>query len=190
MKVYLAARYARHPEMRLRRADLEDFFGYEVTAQWINGEHEKLDGEYVDNEEAVRQSKDGNYIPGSVMFAKHDIRDIEAADAFILFTDGADWSGPKAARGGRHWETGYAYALGKKIILIGPKENVFHYLPEIEHYEDWYAFIDAEARRLGPESRVVCVSRDAPDGGVVIKYRPMPYSEYSAFVDQRDSRGA
>jgi hypothetical protein len=32
------------------------------------------------------------------------------------------------ARGGRHFETGYAYRAGIPVILVGPVEHAFHHL--------------------------------------------------------------
>ena len=39
-------------------------------------------------------------------------------------------------RGGRHVEFGMALALGKPIFVYGHKENIFHYLPQVEHTEN------------------------------------------------------
>ena len=47
---------------------------------------------------------------------------------------------PLSTRGGRHAEFGIALALGKRVIVIGPRENVFHALPAVERYESWAAF--------------------------------------------------
>ena len=55
----------------------------------------------------------------------------EAADVVISFTSVG------GGKGGRHVEFGYGLGLGKKMIVVGPRENVFHTLPQIEHYEDW-----------------------------------------------------
>ena len=54
-----------------------------------------------------------------------------------------------AAAAGHHVEFGYALAQGKRIILVGHRENVFNYLPEIEFVETWPQALDA----LGPALR-------------------------------------
>lgn len=49
----------------------------------------------------------------------------------------------KASRGGRHVEYGIALALEKAVIVVGPQENIFHLLPQVEHYPDWPAYLEA-----------------------------------------------
>ncbi len=51
-------------------------------------------------------------------------------------------------KGGRHIEHGYAVATGKRLIVVGPRENIFHCHPATEAYETWVEF-------LGHESLVV-----------------------------------
>ena len=38
-----------------------------------------------------------------------------------------------------------ALALKKRLILAGPRENVFHTLPEVEHYASWPQLVMALA---------------------------------------------
>ena len=46
------------------------------------------------------------------------------------------------ARGGRHVEFGMAIAAQKRIVVIGPRENIFHWLPMIEQFDTFDAFMD------------------------------------------------
>ena len=39
--------------------------------------------------------------------------------------------------GGKHFETGAAYVLGKDIDIIGSKEHIFHELSKIVKYKNW-----------------------------------------------------
>jgi len=58
-----------------------------------------------------------------------------AADAVIVFTEI-----PNAvlATGGSHVEFGLALAQGKRVIVVGPRENVFHYLlPDSQIFATW-----------------------------------------------------
>jgi hypothetical protein len=64
---------------------------------------------------------------------------LHKAATLISFTDGAP------ARGGRHVEFGMAYAWGKRLIVVGPREHVFHALPLVEHYPDWAALANEMA---------------------------------------------
>jgi crossover junction endodeoxyribonuclease RusA len=61
-------------------------------------------------------------------FAADDFQDIKSCDLLIAFTE-ADMH----PRGSRHVELGIALALGKKIIVVGPRENVFCCLPQVMH---------------------------------------------------------
>jgi nucleoside 2-deoxyribosyltransferase len=64
--------------------------------------------------------------------AEVDIEDIKRADVVVVFT--VDPLDAPLPRGGRHWETGFAYALGKEIVLLGPRENIFSYLPTVKQF--------------------------------------------------------
>lgn len=126
MKFYLAATYNRNPEMRMYR-DILTAKGHEVTSRWID----QHDG--VAKEAAV--TKELNESPEEyLVFATHDIEDIERADALVCFTGG------EAGRGGKHVEFGYALGRGKRIVLIESLVNVFHTLPEVRHFPDWNSF--------------------------------------------------
>ncbi len=137
MKVYLAARYSRHPEMRQIAADLRRL-GHEVTARWIHGHHE------YDPAEAERAEAAGILSP--VEIATDDITDLLAADAVISFTEHPNAHGRN--RGGRHVEFGIALATGKRLMIVGPCENVFHHLPAVEWYPTWRdAYLVLRAQR-------------------------------------------
>jgi hypothetical protein len=115
MRVYLSARYERRLELRiyanrLRRA------GIHIVSRWLES---TTDDEAIDPARA----------------AVDDLCDVVEADVLLAFTDG------EPARGGRHVEFGIAIglALGMRpgqtlrLIVVGPKENVFHSLPGVEH---------------------------------------------------------
>lgn len=123
MKIYLAARYTRHPEMQ-RCRDALDALGYTVTSRWINGEHKLVN--------------DTMFSPGdektAERFALEDYEDLLEADCVISFTEPQRSTN---SRGGRHVEFGIALGLGKYNIVVGPKENVFHYLPTLEVHDSW-----------------------------------------------------
>ncbi len=83
-----------------------------VTARWISGAHETDAG-----------------VP-DLKAALEDIQDVEAADIVVSFTETGDV--PGRSRGGRHVEFGYALAKGKRLIVVGTRENVFHHVPGVE----------------------------------------------------------
>ena len=75
------------------------------------------------------------------MFAARDLEDIKTADGLLFFAEDPVIGIP---RGGRHVEFGVALALGKKIEVCGPKENVFHLLPNITHYKTFEGWLEAK----------------------------------------------
>ena|SRR5690348_4680388 len=132
MKVYLASRFSRKEEMAKKVEELHDL-NIEVTSRWL---FENAPGN------AKLKDYDDAYLLNT---ATVDIEDIEKADTFVLFSESPDEA---FVRGGRHWETGYAYARNKRIIIVGPKENIFHYFPECTVVDNWKA-----ARKLLAEYR-------------------------------------
>lgn len=127
MKIYIAARYGRRVEMASYAKQLVAA-GHIVTSRWLSGEHEAHDA-----------------MPAETWtkFALDDIDDIQAADWFVTFTEfpTKDFVRGATARGGRHFESGYAYCLNMRTIVIGFRENVFHWLPSVEFYLCWADFL-------------------------------------------------
>lgn len=126
MKIYLAARYSRAAELRGYR----DFFqarGITVTSRWLDGGHTLDDRGLSIEAEASERTR----------FALEDWSDLMAANVVISFTEQPRSSN---SRGGRHVEFGGALAAKKKCIVIGPRENVFHCLPQVEVFRDWAEF--------------------------------------------------
>jgi nucleoside 2-deoxyribosyltransferase len=116
MKFYIAALYGRRDEMRSYEKRLVAM-GHEPTARWL-----------WENDES-------NWDVGSSM----DIADIDEADTVITFTQPR---GSFNSGGGRHFELGYAFAKKKPIVLIGPREIVFHHLPQIMRYDNFDKFLE------------------------------------------------
>jgi hypothetical protein len=105
--------------------DVLHALGHEVTSRWIDCHA----GKYLVSFTPEHLNNDPEYCCG---VAIHDLEDLRAADTVISFTDEKG-----GGKGGRHVEFGVALALNKRLILVGPRENVFHTLPEIEHYPTW-----------------------------------------------------
>lgn len=123
MKIYLAARYSRNPEMRLCR-DALAAAGHIVTSRWID-QHE---GELEESFTPERLDAEPEFCG---RFARVDVDDLVSADIVVSFTGNGG-----GGKGGRHVEFGIAAALGKRLILVGPRENVFHCLPAVEVVQD------------------------------------------------------
>ncbi len=123
-KIYLAARYSRSAELRRYRDILEEM-GHTVTSTWIEGGHEAL-------KEGGPELK-----AARAEFAYSDIHDLRQADTIICFMEE-----PRTpTRGGRHVEYGIALERGMELIVIGPKETIFHEIGEVFHYNTWEEFI-------------------------------------------------
>lgn len=117
LKIYLAAPFADRPKMeqvanRLKAA------GHEVVARWVYGGEEGLTRAAI---------------------AALDLDDVDACDTLVSFTFPR---GTLSTGGGRHVEFGYALARGKRLIVIGERENVFHHYFGVECYatlDEWLA---------------------------------------------------
>jgi Domain of unknown function (DUF5664)/Nucleoside 2-deoxyribosyltransferase len=130
MKIYIAARYSRKMDARVLSETLR-LYGYGITSTWI----EEPESPNVQLSE-VSSATLTNY-------AERDIEEINAADVFLLLSDPSTEAHP---RGGKHVEFGYAYAKGKRCIVYGPTENIFHMLPDITVVSTRTALLD-ELRR-------------------------------------------
>jgi nucleoside 2-deoxyribosyltransferase len=117
VRFYIAAPYSWRERIKEFIGELEDL-GIESTTSWVNETVSIAAGSSLSDEERNRH------------FAEIDIQDIDRADVVVVFT--IDPLGPPKPRGGRHWETGYAYGKGKEIVVVGPPENLFHFLPEVK----------------------------------------------------------
>lgn len=119
MKVYLAARFSDRPYMELV-ADKLKSHGVEVTARWVYGGEDGLTRKDI---------------------AVLDIDDVAACDTLVTYTQPY---GTVTKGGGRHVEFGYALATGKRLILIGERENVFHHYPNVMAFPTLQAWLVAD----------------------------------------------
>lgn len=136
--IYLASRYSRRRELCAYRDALQ-VLGYHVTSRWLNGSHQfSNDGKPIDETgEALIENGTCDEAAGLRReFALEDVRDVQAADVVVSFTEP-----PRSnhSRGGRHVEFGMAHAMGKRLIVVGYQENLFHFLPEVEFAATWGA---------------------------------------------------
>lgn len=129
IRYYLAAAFSRREEMRGYRDELlAKVHNSEVTSRWVS------DGKWAE-EFSPNMLNDSPQV--CISIAEGDLDDIVEADVLVLFTG--------AGRGGRHVEFGYALALGKRLVVIGTREIVFHTLPIVEFYPTWSDFLAHDA---------------------------------------------
>lgn len=135
-QIYLASRYSRREELAKYRDELRAD-GHLVQARWLDGGHQLSDlGTPIgDSGEALVESGDCNRAAElRAKFADDDWQDVNSAEIVISFTEPPRSS---ANRGGRHVEFGIALARGARCIVVGYRENIFHWLPQVEFVETW-----------------------------------------------------
>ena len=99
VRCYIAAPYELRDAALRARTTLEQS-GFLVTARWLDAQAQDSDLE-----------------------ARKDLEDIASAHALIALNP-SEWA--RSGTGGRDVELGYALALGKRIVLVGARTNVFH----------------------------------------------------------------
>lgn len=125
MKVYLAAPYAARDLVREYADDLLAV-GLVITSSWLSEEHDITPG-------TTGAATDLD----AATVAQHvadDLAGVEVADLLVIFTEAS--VGVERSSGGRHVETGYALALGKRVLLVGEPENIFH--RGLTRVADWH----------------------------------------------------
>ncbi len=123
MRVYLAGPY-QHKDRIQKCADQLMEAGIVVTSSWLSETHPPNTQLHEVSDETKTE------------YALRDLKDIDAADWFVLFT--VPLTDAPIPRAGRHVEFGYALAQGIPILVVGGvKENIFHYIPSVKHADDW-----------------------------------------------------
>jgi hypothetical protein len=118
MKIYLAASFSRRDEIARYGLALARR-GAIITARWLTEAHEWT-------AETTMMDR--------ARYAHEDLVDVGEADTLICFTHSPD-DPPLRNTGGRHVELGHALALGKRVVIVGPRENVFHWHPEVKQFD-------------------------------------------------------
>jgi len=146
-RIYLAARYSRYPEMQGYARQLEDV-GFKVTSRWIYGGHDTVDA----NSEADK-----------TRFAQEDLDDLLDAHTVVSFTEDPDAPVQGRGRGGRHTEFGVAlgshvidqglHPVRQRLVVIGYRENVFHWLPQVQWFKTWDEFFQTLRHANQPMER-------------------------------------
>lgn len=125
--IYLAGRYSTRDTLK-NHATVLKAEGFEVTSRWLNEKHHPQITLAECSVDFLRRT------------AKKDLEDIQRADLTVVFT--VDPETP-TKRGGRHVETGYALAVGgnKSLVVCGPRENIFHFLPGVRQFNDFPSLV-------------------------------------------------
>lgn len=142
MRYYFAGAYQRRAELALLADELviETVGRAEIMSRWLADPQEGLDSGF-----SASDLTDEN-AAAAWNFGARDIQDLMQSDAIVSFTG-------NGTRGGRHVEHGFAMAmavvkeesgLNMRLIVIGPREHVFHCHPATEVYADFAAFLKHE----------------------------------------------
>ena len=113
-RIALIARLGRRPEMREIAKRLEAM-GHAMCSTWVRCDDE-------DGDLTLRQRQDA---------AVWNADDLESAGTAIAFTERPPMP-PGSERGGRHADFGYALAVCKRVIVVGPRENIAYWHPKVE----------------------------------------------------------
>jgi nucleoside 2-deoxyribosyltransferase len=119
--VYLASQYHEKAATQKCADDLKAA-GLICTSTWLQERHAPLS--------KLSALQTGQKID----YAEQDLADVRRANVFVVFSVKED---TPILRGGMVFETGYAFALGKPVIVCGPKQNIFHWLPSIRQVDTW-----------------------------------------------------
>jgi len=126
MKIYLAAAYSRREEARQLADELNQLPGITVAARWLSELSTTPDG--MSRLEFRRRR------------ALEDLEDVDAADVLVRLTDtlamAAETVPANLITGSRMFEQGYAWALGKSVIVVGGVQPIFDLLPGMVHAAD------------------------------------------------------
>ncbi len=136
MRLYFAGSYGRRAEIAAYRDQIRREVPWvTVTSRWLD-EH---GGAQL---EPCTPDRLAEHTAAWWEFAQEDIADLYQADGIVSFTGAG-------ATGGRHVEHGMAltrsYAGKFRLIIVGPRENVFHCHPDTEVYATWADFLQHEA---------------------------------------------
>lgn len=150
---YFAGRYSRNAELRTYRDELQAKVpGARVTSRWVDQHGGEVEASYTP--ETLAADPEGCW-----KYGQADLEDLANAEAIISFT--GDGGGGK---GGRHVEHGVAIAYVDngpwlatgdfRLVVVGPREHIFHCHPATEVYPTWREFLDAE---VAQEAQVTTV---------------------------------
>jgi len=128
---YIAARFGRGEEALALAKQLEEM-GYTITSTWyLPGQPTQVNSPTAEEE-----------VEWNRRIAHKDASEIMNADTFITLSEDMNNLPQGAARGGRHAEFGIAIAQNARVALIGPREHIFHWLEEVNHWNTVEEFLD------------------------------------------------
>jgi nucleoside 2-deoxyribosyltransferase len=117
MKIYIAAAYARQDRALGISADLRGL-GFDVVSTWHDSP-EADDAAVLDRDKAT--------------IVERALLEISRCDLLVALTEGER---SPYGRGGRHAELGAALVMGKQVIAVGRRENLFYHHHNVVHVNE------------------------------------------------------
>lgn len=123
--IYLSGPYQRREFLVECRNEIVQMAGGDeriVVARWLNKQDDP-------NAPVTAHTSEEN-----AQFALQDLDDISSCELMICFTE------PERSpfsRGGRHVEMGYALGMAVDVVVVGHRENVFCFHPDIAFFPTW-----------------------------------------------------
>jgi hypothetical protein len=127
--VYISANSVRHEETH-QNADVLSAFGYVISSRWHDNYGRNMPSQ-LGPEDIIANI---DFCDG---VARSRIGDLSKADIFLLVT-----YSHQDEIGEMDTEFGVAIGLSKRIIIVGPKANVFHSIKEFEYHASREDFIN------------------------------------------------
>jgi hypothetical protein len=150
MRYYFAGAYQRRAELKEYAEQMQAArIGAVVVSRWL-----EPDLSAVDTGFSTQNLGSPAMVARAWTYAQKDLEDLSICHAIISFTG-------EGTRGGRHVEHGVAIVMHDeypwmgesdaqlRLILVGPREHVFHCHPDTEVYADFDAFLAHEVNREG-----------------------------------------
>jgi hypothetical protein len=154
MRYYFAGAYARRVELENHAEALAAAnIGAIVVSRWLSQGVVPGDGGF-----GAAELGSPAAVAAAWEAAQKDLEDLSICEAIVSFTG-------FGGRGGRHVEHGYAIRLHEewpfindnpfpmRLIVIGPREHVFHCHPATEVYRDFDAFLAHEIQKNREETQ-------------------------------------
>ena len=132
MRVHLTAAPYRRDEVLEYAARLTRTGRITVLSSWLAGGQVTAAGEPVgETGRLLLQGGGAEADKARVDVAEGHLRDVVAADMVVVFTEAP------GAPTTTHVELGFALAHGVALVLVGPRDTVFDWLPDIQWFACW-----------------------------------------------------
>jgi hypothetical protein len=151
MRYYFAGAYERRAELKAYAERLHAArIGAMVLSRWLTQDQTGEDAGFKVGGMETESARSAAW-----SYGRRDLEDLSCAQVIVSFTG-------EGTRGGRHVEHGYAMALSDsddprvwrpRLVVVGPREHVFHCHPATEVYPDFEAFLNHEIQQNREETQ-------------------------------------